>query len=331
MGPPEVSEGRIRRTGPGGSPSRDRMVKECAPVVRYDAKMKWGQLEFRSLRLNDTTRFRLARPSDHDFLTEMGRLSGGVRSRLPITEPGYAAGIKASLSRPGGYVRTVIEAHNKSVDSSTDLHPIVAAVKAGSFDVIAVQGKNRVGAMSVGASQVLLGSLMGKIDDHQLLSLVTTFPKLISLAVIPEVKGDGIGGDLMAVLGQLLSRMGCAGIYGECDDVPSLVRFYEQHQFTVLAARQPLNTWPVGGRHVVQSSALIRQMSHESQGPFIMADEGQRVMFRLSGNETETLRQLATLNEVPTEEAKVDGNVKIQRPRASWFGRVADYLRGLFS
>lgn len=286
--------------------------------------MKWEQLESRSLRLNDTTRFRLARPEDKEFLHEMGKLSGGVRTQLPVDEREYAVALKAALRQRGGYFKKIVEVHNNSVDSGKYPHPMIPAIIASSFDLIAVQGKRRVGAMSVGASHSLVAGMLGRVDDHQLLSLVIGLPKLISLAVIPEVKGEGIGADLLSVLAGLLTRMGCVGIYGECDDARKLVKFYEQHKFTVLPKKTPLNTWPVAGRHVVQSSPLLRKTSHETQGPFIMPDKEQRIMFRLSDSESETASRMASLNEVPVEVEAEETEIESSRP--NWVTRARNWL-----
>lgn len=302
--------------------------RNCAVVVGYDADMKWEQLERGSLRLSDTTRFRLARPSDDDFINEMGDLSGGYRTQLPVTDAQYAAGLNACLSRRGGYWKKIQEVYNNSVNSESERHPIVAATAASAFDLIAIQGKKRVGALSVGASHSLIDSVIHNIHDHQLLSLVGGLPKLISLAVIPEVRGEGIGGDLMVILGRLLSRMGSPGIYGQCDDSSSLVRFYEEHHFTVLPSGIPLNVWPVAGRHVVLSSALIRTTSDESQGPFIAPEPGQRMMFRLTEAETGTAARMVSLNEVAA--ASEGAEVEATRLRPGWFARMRNRFEQWF-
>ena len=44
--------------------------------------------------------------------------------------------------------------------------------------------------------------------------------------------------------------MGCVGIFGECEDRDSLLRFYKSCGMTVLDAGQHLNVFPVAGTHV---------------------------------------------------------------------------------
>lgn len=259
--------------------------------------MKFQQLKHKSIPIGGGLRMRLARPSeDQEFIERMNSLAGAQRSSERIARPRYQAGIRAALEARGGYWLSVHGAFNETGENTADLGmAISSAIDAASFDLVAVKDGDRVGLVSVGAGYDLVTNLLkalGQLGQHQVVSLLMGLPKLVSISIVDEDRGRGYGAVLLSATMELVSRMGCVGLYGECQDDAGLVRFYEAAGMTVLDAGQHLNVFPVAGRHVV-----TRREENPALGPFLAAEPGFRIFYGLGGHpENPSEKMLAQLN-----------------------------------
>lgn len=257
--------------------------------------MKFEQLKQKSIPAGSDLRVRLARTEDQSFVERMNDAAGAQRPSDRITHPLYQVGIRAALDQPGGYWNAVGEIYNRIGQQQHVGQALTSAIDAASFDLVATKDGQRMGLVSIGASYPLIIGLLdtlGAEGQHQVLSLVMGLPKLVSLTVEGEERGRGYGTDLLTVTQKILSRMGCVGLFGECENQDGLVRFYESSGMTVLAAGQHLNIFPVAGAHVSGG-----QRDDPNQGPLIAAEQGFRIFYGLGGHrENQTEVMLAQLN-----------------------------------
>lgn len=259
--------------------------------------MKFEQLKRKSIPAGRDLRVRLARTEDQSFVERMNDAAGAQRPSDRITQPLYQVGIRAALDRPGGYWNTVREIYNRTGQQQQDIgQALTSAIDAASFDLVATKDGERIGLVSIGASYPLILGLLdtlGADGQHQALSLIMGLPKLVSLTVEEEERGRGYGADLLDTTQRILSRMGCIGLFGECEDQDGLVRFYESSGMTVLDAGQPLNVFPVAGLHVTTG-----QIGDPRQGPLVAAEQGFRIFYGLGGHreKNQSEEMLAQLN-----------------------------------
>lgn len=260
--------------------------------------MKFEQLKLKSIPAGTDLRVRLARGEDQSFIEQMNAAAGAQRPSDRITHPFYQVGIRAALDQPGGYWNVVREIYNRTGQQQQDIEQAITnAIDAASFDLVATKDGQRIGLVSIGASyQLVFGLLdntLGPAGQHQALSLIMGLPKLVSLTVEEEERGRGYGADLLTVTQKVLSRMGCVGLFGECEDQDGLVRFYESSGLTVLDAGQHLNVFPVAGPHVATG-----QIGDPSQGPLVAAEQGFRIFYGLGGHREKNRSEemLAQLN-----------------------------------
>lgn len=257
--------------------------------------MKFQQLKQKSIPAGNDLRVRLARLEDQDFVERMNLEAGAQRPSDRIIRPLYQAGIRAALDQPGGYWKTVAANYNRTVEQDL-AQALTNAIDTASFDLVALKGGKRVGMVSIGASYQLVFSLLdtlGPMGQHQALSLIMGLPKLVSLTVDTQERGRGYGAVLLETTQMILHRMGCVGLFGECEDQEGLLRFYESCGVTVLNAGQHLNAFPVAGTHVV-----TKQPGDPRQGPFVAAEPGFRIFYGLGGHleENASEKLLAQLN-----------------------------------
>jgi len=257
--------------------------------------MKFEQLKRKSIPAGQDLRVRLARLEDQDFVERMNAEAGAQRPSDRITHPLYQAGIRAAIDRPGGYWNMVAESYNKTAEQDLAA-ALTNAIDTASFDLVAVKDGERVGMVSIGASYQLVFSLLdtlGPEGQHQALSLIMGLPKLVSLTVETHERGRGYGSALLETTQAIVRRMGCVGIFGECEDRDSLLRFYKSCGMTVLDAGQHLNVFPVAGTHVATG-----RPGDPSQGPFVAAEQGFRIFYGLGGHREKNASEdmLAQLN-----------------------------------
>jgi GNAT superfamily N-acetyltransferase len=257
--------------------------------------MKFQQLKRKSIPAGQDLRVRLARLEDQDFVERMNAEAGAQRPSDRVTHPLYQSGIHAALDQPGGYFKRVAASYNATVEQDLG-QALMNAIDTASFDLVAVKDGERVGMVSIGASYQLVFSLLdtlGPEGQHQALSLIMGLPKLVSLTVETHERGRGHGSALLETTQAIVKRMGCVGIFGECEDQESLLRFYESCGMTVLDAGQHLNVFPVAGTHVATG-----RPGDPRQGPFVAAEQGFRIFYGLGGHRGKNASEdmLAQLN-----------------------------------
>lgn len=256
--------------------------------------MKFEQLAHKSVRLGDL-RVRLARVEDQDYLERMGTLAGAPRPGERVSDPLYQKGVRAALDQKGGYWRSIIGSYNAAGAAGWELgRALKDAVDTASFDLVALKDREKVGAVTVGASNHVIANLVDRLGNegqHQVLSLIVGMPKIVSIGVEEQERGHGYGAALLSLTRRLLARMGTVGMFGECPDEERLVGFYQAAGFTVLAPGQALNVYPVAGRHVV-----TRRFGNRDEGPFIGAEKGYRIFYCVGEQKNDTAMMMARMN-----------------------------------
>ncbi len=71
--------------------------------------------------------------------------------------------------------------------------------------------------------------------------------KIVGVAVSEDVRGNGIGSELIQIARQIVQRCGISMIHGSCS--PDLTRFYKRLGFKVEPFEAPLDLWLVFGFH----------------------------------------------------------------------------------
>ena len=109
-----------------------------------------------------------------------------------------------------------------------------------------------------------------------MLSGVIAIARIRALAVADEMRGHGIGGELLRRCWQLFDHGGYMIVYGQAPDTPQLERFYRGHDFDVLDPGAGWDPWVVLGVH-----ADVRP------------DPGERVFIRHRPSEADRRRHRA--------------------------------------
>lgn len=128
----------------------------------------------------------------------------------------------------------------------TDMDPLYSPIVAQYRDP--VTGR-LLGAALTCRAQVAVGSLllsragMSPPPEQDYTSVLDRHSELDLMAVLPEARGRGVGGQLLDYLEEELRQRGVRVWFGNVTDdlqVSLLRRFYSSHGFTVLEPGQPL-------------------------------------------------------------------------------------------